>query len=232
MDAGQVDLLVILGSNPVFTAPADFKFQERLGQGGAVDLAHALSPTRRRSTATGTSPRRTPLESWGDARAYDGTVTVMQPLIAPLYDGKTTQEVLAAFIDAQNGKSAHDLVKDYWTRAQSGKVAGYAITDATGQPFKSADSFWKHVLHDGWIPGTGGASGRREAEAAGAAAAAAAGSLAVDATMPAPPQRRRASRLGQPERSVRVSRSSSGPTPPSGTAASPTTAGCRSCPSR
>ena len=47
----------------------------------------------------------------------------MQPLIAPLYDGRTIIEVLAAFIDAQTGKSSHDLVKDYWTRAHGGKVA-------------------------------------------------------------------------------------------------------------
>ena len=162
MDAGQVDLLVILGSNPVFTAPADLKFQERLAK-VPLSISHGLYPDETSLRCHWNLPEAHALESWGDARAYDGTATVMQPLIAPLYDGKTTLEVLAAFIDAQNGKSSHDLVKDYWTRAQGGKVGGYAITDATGQPFKSADSFWKHVLHDGWIPGS----------AAGAAAAAA-----------------------------------------------------------
>ena len=45
-------------------------------------------------------------------------------------------------------------MKDYWTRAQAARSAATTITDATGQPFKSADSFWKHVLHDGWVPGT------------------------------------------------------------------------------
>jgi MoCo/4Fe-4S cofactor protein with predicted Tat translocation signal len=172
MDAGQVDVLVILGSNPVFTAPADFKFQERLGK-VALSISHTLFADETSLYCQWNLPEAHALESWGDARAFDGTVTVMQPLIAPLYDGKTTQEVLAAFIDAQNGKSTHDIVKDYWTRAQSGKVAGYAITDTTGQPFKSPDSFWKHVLHDGWIPGS--------------ASSAATASLAVDAGMPAPP---------------------------------------------
>ena len=85
-------------------------------------------------------PEAHAFESWSDARAYDGTVTVMQPLIAPLYDGKTVCEVLALFIDAQAGKSAHDLVKDYWTRAYGGTVGGWTITDPTGAPFKSADS--------------------------------------------------------------------------------------------
>ena len=162
MDAGQVDLLVILGSNPVFTAPADLKFQERLAK-VQLTVSHSLYPDETSRYCQWNLPEAHALESWGDARAYDGTVTVMQPLIAPLYLGRTTAEVLGHFIDAQIGKSAHDLVKDYWTRAQAGTVGSYTITDATGQPFKSADSFWKHVLHDGWVPGT----------AAGAAAVAA-----------------------------------------------------------
>ncbi len=153
MEAGQVDLLVILGSNPVFTAPADVKFLERLGK---VALAVSLSmfPDETAYNVAWNIPEAHPLESWGDARAFDGTVTVMQPLIAPLYDGKTIQEVLGVFIDAQGGKTAHDLVKDYWTRAAAGALGGWTITDPTGQPFKSAESMWKHVLHDGWITGT------------------------------------------------------------------------------
>jgi MoCo/4Fe-4S cofactor protein with predicted Tat translocation signal len=154
MDAGQVQLLVILGANPVFTAPADFKFAEKLQKVG-LSVAHTMHPDETSVLCHWNLPEAHPLESWGDARAYDGTVTIMQPLIAPLYDGRTTIEVLAAFIDTQTGKSAHDLVKDYWTRAQGGKVAGWTITDPSGAPFKSADSFWKHVLHDGWVPGTG-----------------------------------------------------------------------------
>jgi MoCo/4Fe-4S cofactor protein with predicted Tat translocation signal len=153
MDAGQVDLLVILGSNPVFTAPADLKFQERLAK-VPLSVSHTLYADETSMRCHWNVPEAHALESWSDARAYDGTVTVMQPLIAPLYEGRTTQEVLAAFIDAQNGKSSHDIVKDYWTRAQAGKVGSYAITDPAGQPFKSPDSFWRHVLHDGWVPGT------------------------------------------------------------------------------
>ena len=60
MDAGQVDLLVILGGNPVFTAPADLQFQERLAKVGAVGLTTRCTTTRRRPIATGTFPRRTP----------------------------------------------------------------------------------------------------------------------------------------------------------------------------
>src|SRR5439155_20780750 len=93
MDAGQVDLLVILGSNPVFTAPADLKFEERLGKVG-LSVAHTLFPDETSQRCHWNLPEAHALESWGDARAYDGTVTVMQPLIAPLYERRTTQEVL------------------------------------------------------------------------------------------------------------------------------------------
>src|SRR5262249_54845259 len=103
-------------------------------------------------------PEAHAFESWSDARAYDGTVTVMQPLIAPLYEGRTLQEVLATFIDAQTGKSAHDLVKDFWTRAYDGGAGTFSITDPSGQKFKSAESMWKHVLHDGWAAGTAAAA--------------------------------------------------------------------------
>jgi molybdopterin-containing oxidoreductase family iron-sulfur binding subunit len=96
-------------------------------------------------------------------RSFDGTVTIMQPLIAPLYDGRTAHELLAAFIDAQNGKSAHDLVKDYWTRAHGGKVGNWTITDANGQAFATPDAFWKHALHDGFVTGTASGSGTRGA---------------------------------------------------------------------
>ena len=178
MDAGQVAVLVILGANPVFTAPADLKFQEKLAK-VALSISHTLYIDETATNCHWNLPLAHPLESWGDARAYDGTVTVMQPLIAPLYEGRAVTELLAAFIDAQSGKTAHDLVRDYWRRAQGGQAGGWAITDPTGQPFKSPDSFWKHVLHDGWIAGTGSASGQ--------AGNAAPEPLAADAAMPAPP---------------------------------------------
>jgi MoCo/4Fe-4S cofactor protein with predicted Tat translocation signal len=157
MDAGQVDLLVILSGNPVFTAPSDLKFADKLAK-VPLSISYGLYADETSIRCHWNLPEAHAFESWSDARAYDGTVTVMQPLIAPLYEGRTLQEVLASFIDAQTGKSAHDLVKDYWTRVYNGGVDGFAVTDSTGQKFKSADSMWKHVLHDGWVPGTAAAA--------------------------------------------------------------------------
>jgi len=154
IDGGQVQLLVILGGNPVFTAPADLKFAEKLAK-VPLSVSYSLYVDETASLCHWNLPEAHAFESWSDARAFDGTVTVMQPLIAPLYDGRTLHEVLATFVDAQSGKSAHDLIKDFWVRAHTGVIPGIQVTDASGQPFKSADSFWKHVLHDGFVPGTG-----------------------------------------------------------------------------
>ncbi len=154
MDSGQVSLLVILGANPVFTAPTDLRFQERL-QKVALVVHHSLYENETSAYCHWNLPEAHALESWGDARAYDGTVTIVQPLIAPLYEGRTIVEVLASLIDAQTGKSGHDLVKDYWSRAHGGKVAGWTIADSQGRPYPTFDAFWKHSLHDGFVASRG-----------------------------------------------------------------------------
>jgi molybdopterin-containing oxidoreductase family iron-sulfur binding subunit len=153
MDADQVDVLVIFGGNPVFTAPSDLRFADSLAK-VPLAISHGLYADETSRRCHWNLPEAHPFESWSDARAYDGTVTVIQPLIAPLYEGRTLQEVLACFIDAQTGTSAHDLVKDFWTRAYAGVIGGLTITDSAGARFKSADAMWKHVLHDGFVPGT------------------------------------------------------------------------------
>ena len=89
------------------------------------------------------------LESWGDARAFDGTITLQQPLIAPLYDGRQAVELLSA-LNGAPGRSPVELVKDYWTRTFT--TGGF--TDASGAPFATVDAFWRAALHDGFIAST------------------------------------------------------------------------------
>jgi len=98
-----VDLLVILGGNPVFTAPSDLHFGDALAK-VPLSVSYGLHADETSVRCHWNLPEAHAFESWSDARAYDGTVTVMQPLIAPLYEGRTLQEVLATFIDAQTGK--------------------------------------------------------------------------------------------------------------------------------
>ena len=156
MDAGQVEMLVILGGNPVFTAPADLKFAEKLAKVGLI-VYHGTHLDETSYLAHWNLPSTHPLEAWGDARSFDGTVTLMQPLIAPLYEGRSPHEMMVLFTP-QGDRRSLAIVKDYWTRAFAG-AGGWTIRDANGQPFKDADHFWSHVVHDGFIPGTAVTSG-------------------------------------------------------------------------
>ena len=95
MNAGTVAVLVILGANPVFTAPADLKFAAAMAK---VPLTVHLG-LHRDETAMHSQwhvPETHYLETWSDARAGDGTVTICQPLIEPLYECRSAHEVIAA----------------------------------------------------------------------------------------------------------------------------------------
>ena len=151
MDAGQVELLIILGGNPVFTAPADVRFTEKLAKVGLA-VYHGMYVDETANLCHWNIPESHPLETWGDARAYDGTVTLIQPLIAPLYESRSAYELVGA-LTSQPDRRAHDVVKSYWTRALTGQ-GGWRIRDADGQPFKDAETFWRRALHDGFIAGT------------------------------------------------------------------------------
>ena len=139
MRAGKVDLLLILGGNPAYDAPAELEFAAAL-KSNAVNLKVFLG-THRNETAELCHwhvPEAHYLESWSDARAYDGTVSVVQPLIEPLYGGKSAHE-LVTILEGQSGLTGHDLVQQYWQKQH------------TGADF---DAFWRKSLHDGWIEGT------------------------------------------------------------------------------
>ena len=157
MDAGQVQFLVILGNNPVFTAPADAKFGERLKKVGLV-VYHSLYADETSELAHWNIPDTHPLETWGDPRAYDGTVTLMQPLIAPLYDAHSAHEVLAT-LGSQPGRKTLEIVKDYWTKSYSAGTGGWTFKNPRGETFASADAFWRTALHEGYIAGTSLADG-------------------------------------------------------------------------
>jgi MoCo/4Fe-4S cofactor protein with predicted Tat translocation signal len=139
MRAGKVDLLLILGGNPAYDAPAELEFASAL-KSNAVNLKVYLG-THRNETAELCQwhvPEAHYLESWSDARAYDGTVSIIQPLIEPLYGGKSAHEMIT-ILAGQSGLAGHDLVQSYWQKEHSGA---------------DFDAFWRKSLHDGWIEGT------------------------------------------------------------------------------
>jgi molybdopterin-containing oxidoreductase family iron-sulfur binding subunit len=142
IDAGQVEMLIIVGGNPVYNAPAEFQFREhlkKLNDQKKLTAHLSLHFDETSEWCLWHVPEAHFLEAWGDARAYDGTVSIMQPLIAPLYRGRSALEFLAAFTDTPE-KSGYDLLRDYWRT----------------QPQMSGDfeRTWRRAVHDGIIAGT------------------------------------------------------------------------------
>src|SRR5437763_1708462 len=113
IDAGTVDMLVIIGGNPVFTTPADLKLDEARMKKGPFTVHLSLYEDETSELCQWHIPEAHYLEAWGDTRAFDGTVTITQPLIAPLYNGKSACELLAAFTD-QPDRRGYDIVRSYW----------------------------------------------------------------------------------------------------------------------
>ncbi|HET7104951.1 MAG TPA: TAT-variant-translocated molybdopterin oxidoreductase [Terracidiphilus sp.] len=136
MNAGKVDWLVILNVNPIYTAPADLNFTAAFNRvklvahlGSHVDetgqIAHWHIPSAHY------------LESWSDARAYDGTVSIVQPLIEPLYGGRSSHDVFQALLN-EPMTSAYEAVRTTWKPVIKGDF----------------ETGWRKALHDGWIEDT------------------------------------------------------------------------------
>jgi molybdopterin-containing oxidoreductase family iron-sulfur binding subunit len=172
MQAGEVDLLVMIGVNPVFTAPADLNFTEALGK-VAIRLHMGLYQDETAELCHWHVPEAHYLESWGDVRAFDGTVSLVQPLVAPLYDGRTPLELLAA-MNGQAGVPAGDVVRQFWTKAFDARLPVTGTrSNSEGQPLLTFDAFWRQALHDGFIAGTSMLASETPAAAALAETAAA-----------------------------------------------------------
>lgn len=136
LNAGSVEVLVVIDSNPAHTAPADLAFADAMAK---AKLKVVLSPYDDETAvlADWFVPMAHALESWGDVRAYDGTASIVQPLILPLYGGRAPHELLGALL-GQAATTDYDSVRTYWTN-QSG-LADQAF-----------DDFFNTALSDGLI---------------------------------------------------------------------------------
>ncbi|MBI3404744.1 MAG: TAT-variant-translocated molybdopterin oxidoreductase, partial [Acidobacteria bacterium] len=136
MNAGKVEFLVILGGNPVYNAPADLNFTAAMSR---VPLrAHlGLYDDETSAQCHWHIPETHYLEAWSDCRAFDGTITIQQPLIAPLYEGKSVHEFLTAFTKNPS-RPGYDIVREYW-KARMGE--------------KDFEKSWRRALHDGFVAG-------------------------------------------------------------------------------
>ena len=148
LDAGSVDLLVIIGVNPTYDAPADYDFNSKF-QKARMRVHCGFSQDETAQVCQWHIPMSHPLEMWGDARAYDGTVSIIQPLIAPLYQSRSPYEILAAFNPEVTDKSTieqpgpqqtgYEMVRAYW---------------AAQKPAPDFETWWKKSIHDGLIAGS------------------------------------------------------------------------------
>ncbi|HXG33597.1 MAG TPA: TAT-variant-translocated molybdopterin oxidoreductase [Bryobacteraceae bacterium] len=137
MQAGRVETLLILGANPVYDAPADLEFARHFRNVG-LRIHLGLYEDETAAQCHWHVPEAHYLEAWSDARAFEGTVTIVQPLIAPLYGGKSAHEMVAAF-SGKPDRAGYDIVREHWR-----------------QQYRGADfeEFWQRALHDGVVPGT------------------------------------------------------------------------------
>ena len=137
LDAGAVDLLLVLGGNPVFNAPVEIGLRDRLQK---AKLRAHLSQIRDETSEACQwhLPEAHYLETWGDARAFDGTITIQQPLIEPLYGGRSVLQVLNMLTDKPLS-NAYDMVKGYWAGQHKGA---------------DFEAWWRRAVHDGVVAGS------------------------------------------------------------------------------
>ncbi|MFH1568055.1 MAG: TAT-variant-translocated molybdopterin oxidoreductase [Gemmatimonadota bacterium] len=138
MQGGKVEALLILGANPAYAAPGELDFAGAMGK---VPFRAQLSlhGDETSQLCHWHVPETHYLEAWGDVRAHDGTATILQPLIRPLYNSKSAIELVAA-LQGQSGRPPLEVVQEHW-RADP-RFAG----DFEGR--------WQAALHDGLVPGS------------------------------------------------------------------------------
>ncbi len=139
LHAGKVEALIILGGNPAYDAPGDLKFAEAIKK-AAFSVHLSLFGDETSALCTWHLPETHFLEAWGDGRAYDGTLSIQQPLIEPLYPtAHSALELLSALRNKPKG--GYDLVREHHRAAST--FSG---------DFEKA---WRKALHDGFVPGAG-----------------------------------------------------------------------------
>jgi MoCo/4Fe-4S cofactor protein with predicted Tat translocation signal len=172
--AGKVDLLLLLGVNPVFDAPSDLDFALALRKAGLA-LHLGLHADETSAFCEWHVPEAHYLETWGDVRGHDGTVAIQQPLVEPLYGGKSALEMLQLLEIAGTetpAKKPLEIVRAHWQKSRGGA---------------DFEAFFRKSLHDGVVAGSAlPPKGIAPDALAGARALAALGAPVVSAAAPKP----------------------------------------------
>jgi molybdopterin-containing oxidoreductase family iron-sulfur binding subunit len=138
MASGAVRMLIILGGNPVYNAPADCRFADAIKNVKTV-VHHSLYNDETSRISHWHIAATHYLEEWSDARAFDGTVSIVQPLIEPLYAGRSAHELMSVLL-GRAGRKGLDIVREYW-RERTGASNDF-------------EKEWRRWLHDGVVPNT------------------------------------------------------------------------------
>jgi molybdopterin-containing oxidoreductase family iron-sulfur binding subunit len=175
IDGGRVEMLVMVGGNPVYNTPADLKLdKDRLFK---TKLRVHLSQYKDETSELchWHIPETHYLEAWSDTRSFDGTVTIVQPLIEPLYQNKSAHELLAVFTPKYDQKP-YEIIREYWQSSRQSAVGSRQVSDrtasgseqmsnptASSQPTPAPvaatqsgdfESWWRQCVHDGFVPNT------------------------------------------------------------------------------
>lgn len=140
MNDGNVDTLVVLGGNPAYDVPAELKFADAMGK-----VAHTIRLGQYDDETAALSqwylPQTHDLETWGDGRSYDGTLTIRQPLLTPLHRGVSEIELVSLLLQLENRN-------------------GQAIVRETAESLVSGlnEKAWNRAIHDGFFVNTASAN--------------------------------------------------------------------------
>ena len=134
MRRGAVELLIVFGGNPRYDAPADFNFAEAFDK-VKLRVHHSMHFNETSRHSHWHIPAAHFLESWSDARAFDGAISIVQPLIEPMYAGVSAHEILEA-VTERSPRPAYEIVRSHW----SGQ-----------QPASDFEAKWRQALSDGVV---------------------------------------------------------------------------------
>lgn len=151
MDAGHVQAILMLGCNPVYDTPGDLGFGEKLKKVPLrVGLSHYEDETA--ELCHWHIPQTHFLEEWSDAESADGSISIIQPLVAPLYNGKSAHELVAALVNfvsdnatTSGATRGREIVREHWRQL-------FAKQEMT-VPF---DRYWRESVHNGVLSGVAG----------------------------------------------------------------------------
>ncbi|HUH05239.1 MAG TPA: TAT-variant-translocated molybdopterin oxidoreductase [Kofleriaceae bacterium] len=136
LEAGTVDALVILGGNPVYDAPADLKLGDKIAK-AETSIHLSLYENETSVKCNWLLPAAHYLESWADGLSWDGTYTLTQPVIEPLYEGKTALDLIALLAGVQV-QNTRDLIREQFDELSQAPLGG-------------ADKAWNKAVHDGFL---------------------------------------------------------------------------------